>query len=113
MYTKNFFSLYKPIKKGPKIFFFPQQRDPGIFFSRGGAAWNFFFPESGLQNLFFPEKGREKIFFLDFLRAPPQIINSRPLISVVLICDTWEICLVFCKLSKSPMYQKPKHWMEL
>ncbi len=40
-----------------------------IYFSRGNAFWNLFFPDMHLQ----------KKFFLDFLRPHPQIINGRPL----------------------------------
>ena len=79
MYTKIFFfSLYKPIKKGPKIFFPLSKEILEFFFSRSGAAWNFFSPESGLQKFFFLGEGPREIFFLDFLRAP-QIINGCPL----------------------------------
>ena len=81
MYTKIFFSLYKPIKKGPKKNFFPQQRDPGNFFFLGvGLPEIFFSWRVASKKFFFPElEGREKFFFLDFLRARPQIINGRPL----------------------------------
>ncbi len=46
---------------GPKEF-------PEIFFLGLGLSEIFFFPENGLQ----------KFFFLDFLWAPPQIINDCP-----------------------------------
>ncbi len=62
-----------------------------IYFFRGNAFWELFFPGEGLLrfifslrktfwDLFFPGEGPPKFFFLDFLRALPQIINGRPLI---------------------------------
>ena len=48
-----------------------------LFFSMGMPFENF--PQGRpFEIYFFPEKGLQ-FFFLDFLRAPPKIINGRPL----------------------------------
>ncbi len=98
-----FFSLYEPIKKLPKIFFFSHENFSGFIFSWGGhfeiyfflgkAFWDLFFPGEGLLRFIFSwRRPSEILFFLDFLR-PPQIINGRPLryklsyAKMVLVCQ--------------------------
>ncbi len=102
----DFFSLYRPIKKLPKIVFFSHKNFSGFIFSWGGpfeiyfflgkAFWYLFFLGKAFWDLFFPGEGPARFFF-SISPASPQIINGRPLwslfapnLGVIAFCCIWQ-----------------------